>query len=163
MLEANGPRRHQSSSSTASDAHSSLFQLKAAKEHDPTALATVLYLLHGRVEEIPESITFDNLLEIAIICDYYDCAATIRPWDETWMAPHRCLTSKPGYESWLFIAWVFGNQDVFGEMTKYFSRIGVMVDWEFGVIVAGKVKRLDIHLPQVIIGMTMPNYTNDLC
>jgi len=160
--EANGLRRHQSSSSTASNPNYSLFQITAEEEHDPTALATVLYVLHGRAEKIPELITFENLLEISIICDYYDCAAMIRPWDETWMAQLRSLTSKPGYESWLFISWVFGNQDVFGEMTKSFSRDGVMVDGEFGVMVAEKVERLDIHLPQGIIGTIMSSYMKDL-
>jgi hypothetical protein len=78
------------------------------------------------------------------------------------MAKLRSLTSKPGYESWLFISWVFGNQGVFGEMTKSFSRNGVMVDEEFGVMVAGKVERLDIHLPQGIIGTIMLSYVKDL-
>ncbi|KAF8536323.1 hypothetical protein BDD12DRAFT_851541 [Trichophaea hybrida] len=149
--EATGLRRHQNSSSTASDSNESLFQITAEEEHDPTALATVLYVLHGRTEHIPESVAFDNLLEIAIICDYYDCAAVIRPWDEIWMTNLRCLTSEPGYESWLFISWVFGNQEVFGQMTKSFSRNGVMVDGEFGIMIEGKVQKLDIHLPQGII------------
>ncbi|KAF8252008.1 hypothetical protein K440DRAFT_537513, partial [Wilcoxina mikolae CBS 423.85] len=148
--EANGLRHHKRSSSTALS-EGSLFQIIAKEEHDPTALATVFYVLHGRAEYIPESVTFESLLEIAIICDYYDCAPTMRPWDEIWMSPLRSLTSKPGYESWLFISWVFGNQSAFGEMTANFSKSGVMVDGEFGMIVGGKVKRLDCHLPQGII------------
>ncbi|KAF8248386.1 hypothetical protein K440DRAFT_680133 [Wilcoxina mikolae CBS 423.85] len=142
--EANGLRRHQSSSSTAPDsnANGSLFRITAEEEHDPTALATVLYVLHGRAQHIPESITFEKLLEIAIICDYYDCAAAMRPWDGIWMGPLKSLASSPGYESWLFISWVYGDQEVFGQMTKQFSRDGVMVDGEFGVMVGGKVERI---------------------
>jgi hypothetical protein len=159
FAEASGLRHHQTSSATAA----SLFRITAEEEHDPTALATVLYVLHGRADHIPESVTFENLLEIAIICDYYDCAAAMRPWDEIWMNPLRDLASMPGYESWLFISWVFRNQDVFGQMTKSFSRNGVMVDGEFGVMVGGEVKRLDCHLPQGIIGMNMSNCLNDIC
>jgi len=155
FAEASGLRSHQSSSAT--ELNGSLFRITAEEEHGPTALATVLYVLHGRAENIPESVTFENLFEIAIICDYYDCAATMRPWDEIWMGPLRSLTSKPGYENWLFISWVFEDQDVFGKMTKTFSRNGVMVDGEFGVMVAGNVKRMDCHLPQGIIGTIMWN------
>jgi hypothetical protein len=157
FAEASGLRLHQISSST------SLFRITAEEEHDPTALATVLYVLHGRAEHIPESVTFENLLEIAIICDYYDCAAAMRPWDEIWMSPLRSLSSNPGYEGWLFIAWVFGDQGVFGQMTESFSKNGVMVDGEFRVMVGRKVKRLDCHLPQGIVGTIMPNYMEDLC
>jgi len=161
--EANGLRRHQTSSSTTFDSTGSLFQITANEEHDPTALTTVLYVLHGRAKHIPESISFENLLEIAIICDYYDCGATMRPWSELWMNPLRSLASQPGYENWLFISWVFGDQDLFGQMTKRFSRYAVMVDGEFGVMVDGKVKRLDCHIPQRIIGKIMPKVEKEIC
>jgi hypothetical protein len=139
------------------DSNASLLRITAKNEHDPSALATVLYVLHGRVEYIPGSIAFKNLLDIAIICDYYECAASMRPWDTVWMDPHKSLTSKPGYESWLFIAWVFRDQNIFGEMTAIFSKRGVMVDSAFGVLVEGEVKRLDSHLPRRIIGMIKSN------
>ncbi|KAF8543997.1 hypothetical protein BDD12DRAFT_926372, partial [Trichophaea hybrida] len=147
--EADILRRQQASN--ALEPNSSLFQIIAQEEHDPTALTTVLYVLHGRSTHIPESISFENLLEIAIICDYYDCAATMRPWSEIWMKPLRTLSSKSGYEDWLFISWVFRDQDIFGQMTQRFSRNAVMVDGEFGVIVDGEVEKLDYHLPQGII------------
>jgi hypothetical protein len=123
----------------------------------------VLYVLHGRAEYVPESITFENLLDIAIICDYYDCAASMRPWDEIWMKPLRSLTSEPGYQNWLFIAWVFGDEGTFGQMTESFSRRGVMVDGEFGIIVDGKAQRLDCHLPQGIIGTMKSYHTKNIC
>jgi hypothetical protein len=161
--EASELRHHQSPSSTTVDLKASLFRITAHEEHDPTALATVLYVLHGRVQYIPESVSFENLLDIAIICDYYDCAASMRPWHEFWMNPLRSLTFEPGYESWLFIAWVFGDQYAFGRMTATLSERGVMVDGEFGVLVEGTVKRLDCHLPQGIIGMSMSNCTKNIC
>jgi hypothetical protein len=165
FAEASGLRRHQSSSatSTATDSNGSLFRITAEEEHDPAALATVLYVLHGRAEHVPEFVAFENLLQIAIICDYYDCAVAMRPWDETWMSSLRSLSSNPGYESWLFIAWVFGDQDIFGRMTQKFPKNGVMVNKEFGVMIGGKVKRLDCHLPQGVIGTIESNCMDDLC
>ncbi|KAF8245678.1 hypothetical protein K440DRAFT_645689 [Wilcoxina mikolae CBS 423.85] len=145
FLEAKELRNHQSSAS------GSLFRVTAEEEHDPTALAVVLYVLHGRAEHIPESVTIENLFEIAIICDYYDCAASMRPWDEIWMSPLRSLASMSGYENWLFISWVFGDQDIFGQMTARFSKSGVMVGGEFGIMVDGDLKRLDYHIPQGVI------------
>jgi len=154
--EANELRRHQNSSSTPPDSSSSLFQITANEEHDLTALTTVLYVLHSRAKHIPKSISFENLLEIANICDYYDCGAAMRPWSELWINPLRSLAAQPGKTIWLFISWVFGDQDIFGQMTKRLSRNAVMVDGEFGVIVDGKVERLDCHIPQRIIGTIMP-------
>ncbi|KAF8538020.1 hypothetical protein BDD12DRAFT_886386 [Trichophaea hybrida] len=57
----------------------SLLEVTAEDEFDPIALATVLYVLHSRPENIPRSITSENLLNIAIICNYYDCAEAMRP------------------------------------------------------------------------------------
>ncbi|KAF8245689.1 hypothetical protein K440DRAFT_586816, partial [Wilcoxina mikolae CBS 423.85] len=119
---------------------------------DPIAMAVVLYVIHGRAEQIPATISFENLLEIAIICDYYDCAAAMNPWGNTWMKPLHKLALEPGYEDWLFVALVFRNQELFGQITKDFIRKGVIAeDGEFGVMVNGEVRKMHSHLPDGII------------
>jgi len=130
-----------------------LYQMPIGEDlgFDPTAMAVVLCVLHGRASYIPDTIDFENLLEIAIICDYYDCAAAMSPWDKTWMQPLQKLSTESGYEDWLFLAWVFENQEVFEQMTKTFARNGVKTkDGEFGVVVRGEVKRMYTHLPECI-------------
>jgi hypothetical protein len=150
-LEADELRHNQSSAS-----EHSLVRVRAEMDYDPTALAVVLYVLHGRADHIPQFVTFENLFEIAIICNHYDCAATMWPWDEIWMSPLRHLTSIPGYEKWLFISWVFRDQSTFGHMTESLSKSGVMVDGKFRINVDGVLKRLNYHIPQEIIGSFTP-------
>lgn len=136
-----------------SGSEDSLLEVTAEDEFDPVALATVLYVLHSRPENVPRSITSENLLEIAIICNFYDCAEAMRPWDELWITPLRDLAAKPGYEYWLFISWVFKEGGLFEQLSKKFSTSGVIVEGEFGVMVEGELVRMDCHLPQGIIGM----------
>jgi hypothetical protein len=131
-----------------------LYHLEVS-DHDPTALAVVLYALHARSDFIPETIAFEELLEIAYVCDYYDCATAMKPWNKGWMAHWREYVEKPGYEGWLFLAWAFRDQEVFGTLTKSFSRNAVFEDGEFGVVVKTdprEVARMDEHIPQAVIG-----------
>jgi hypothetical protein len=83
-------------------------------DFDPTAMAVVLYVIHGRPSGIPEIIAFENLLAIATICDYYDCAAAMSPWDKAWIQPLEKLALEPGYEDWLLVAYVFGKNYTYG-------------------------------------------------
>jgi len=54
--------------------------LKLARlAHQDYCMAVVLYTIHGWAKNIPEEIDFDNLLDIAISCDYYDSAAAMNP------------------------------------------------------------------------------------
>jgi hypothetical protein len=163
FAEAVELRRHQASTSST-NATKDLFEI-VVEEHDPVALAAVLYVIHGRPQFLPDEISFENLMEVAIIVDYYDCAEVMQPWDEKWMKQWREYAEKPGYENWLFIAWVFGVQEIFGALTKIFSRKCIRRDGEFTVSTAktGTLfpawKSLDSHIPQRIIGRIPPSYT----
>ncbi|KAF8249038.1 hypothetical protein K440DRAFT_231192 [Wilcoxina mikolae CBS 423.85] len=121
-------------------------------EFDPAAITVVLYVLHGVASHISENITFKNLLDIVIVCDYYDCAAAMSPWIKDRMQSLQELATKSGYEDWLFVAWVFRNERVFEQMTKTIIRNGAKTeDGEFGVVVDGEVKTMHNHLPECII------------
>jgi hypothetical protein len=92
-------------------------------EHDlteeyPHALTVVLLALHCRSKMVPADLTFRNLVELAIVCDKYDCQEGVLPWVETWTAPWKPLMLTSGYEEWLFIAWVFGIKEGFEELSK---------------------------------------------
>ncbi|KAF8249220.1 hypothetical protein K440DRAFT_660452 [Wilcoxina mikolae CBS 423.85] len=138
-------------STTTSNSRDSLLQVTAEDEFDPTALATVLYVLHAKPQHIPRTVTSENLLEIAIICNYYDCAAAMRPWDEYWVNSASSVYQQSGYEYWLFISWVFGKSQLFETLTKKFVRNGVIVDGEFGVMNGDKFVGMYFYVPESII------------
>ncbi|KAF8248529.1 hypothetical protein K440DRAFT_255027 [Wilcoxina mikolae CBS 423.85] len=143
--------RHAAATCVSDD---SLYQMVIGEglDFERTAVAVVLYVIHGRAEHIPTNISYENLLDIAIICDYYDCAAAMTPWDKVWMKPLEKLALEPGYEDLLFIAYLFEHQELFGKMTKAFARDGVTVeDGEFAVMAGGEVRKMHNHLPEGII------------
>jgi hypothetical protein len=151
FAEAINLRRSQVATTSVSD--DSLYNMLIGDDlgFDPTAMAVVLYAIHGRTEHIPETIEFENLLDIATICDYYDCAVAMTPWIKTWMQSLEKFALVSGYEAWLFVAYVFGNEEMFGKITKAFIRNGVITeDGEFGVMINGKVRKMHSHLPEGI-------------
>jgi len=156
FAEAVELRRHQASTSST-DTTKDLFEI-VVEDHDPAALGAVLYVIHGRSQFLPDEISFKSLMEVAIVVDYYDCAEVMRPWDEKWMKQWMEHAENPGYENWLFIAWVFKVQQVFGALTKTFSRKCARKNREFMVNTAEagnnvkNWKSLDYHIPQKIIG-----------
>jgi len=133
-------------------------KLEVENVHDCTALAVVLYILHAQVEKLPERILFDNLVEIAVVCDYYRCASALMPWDEEWMKhwTRYADTFAPGYEDGLFVWWVFEVEGCFRQATKLFAGKGFFQDDEFMVAVNDEhknPKKLHPSIPQAIIGM----------
>ncbi|KAK6530425.1 hypothetical protein TWF694_003777 [Orbilia ellipsospora] len=78
---------------------------------DATAMLTLLNIIHYQHRSIPRSLTYEELLQVAIVCDKYDCENLAYPWAETWMNgllddPKYDYIS-PGYEGLFFIGAVF--------------------------------------------------------
>ena len=99
---------------------------------DPHALAVLLNVLHFRSEKVPRTVSFDELWELAVLCDKYGCVSAMEPWIAMWtrkLPQHRdnfseCLVK------WLSMARVFGRDDLFEKVTReiilegrYFGRI----------------------------------------
>jgi hypothetical protein len=136
-----------------------LYNLKV-EDHDPTALVAVLNIIHGHPEKLPDEIPFEGLVQVALICDFYDCAAAMRPWDKTWMEQWQNDAKTPGFESWLFIARVFKEEDVFQTLSRKLVTNSIVEDGEFKVVVSKEpiarvVKRLDNYIPQGMEGSNL--------
>jgi len=154
FAEAVELRRHHLLEADSSDV-SRIYKLNV-EDHDPTALAAVLGVIHARTGDLPDEIPFEGLLQIAIICDYYDCAAAMRPWDDMWMKQWKEHAESPGFESWLFISRVFKEQAIFQDLSKRIIRNSIVVDGELKVVVGDESTtieaNLESHTPQGIVG-----------
>jgi hypothetical protein len=139
------------------DSNRGNYQLELKKDHDPTALSIVLFILHARVQTLPENVHFDNLVSIVAVCDYYNCLAVLQPWQGKWIDSWRKYSESPGYEDWLFVSWAFREDQIFQTLTKKISESGIIEDNEFVVVVQEEpvkdVKYLSKFIPQAIIGM----------
>jgi hypothetical protein len=132
------------------------YQLEVAKDFDPTAFAIILYILHARVQKLPESMHFENLISVVAICDYYDCSALLQPWHGKWVDSWRKYSNSPGYENWLFAAWVLREDHIFQTLTKNFAKNGIELRSKYVISVEDEqesVAWLSIFIPQAIKGM----------
>jgi hypothetical protein len=140
------------------DSNRGHYQLELKKDHDLTALSIVLFILHARMQTLPESVQFDNLVNIAAVCDYYNCSAVLQPWSKKWIDSWRKWSGSPEYEDWLFVSWAFREDQIFQTLTKKFSESGIVEDNGFVIVVKEEpvkdIKYLSKYIPQTIIGMT---------
>jgi hypothetical protein len=76
----------------------------------------------------------------------------MRLWDEIWMRPWRERALDPGYENWIFIAWVFDVPDVFGRLSKELIMNGIVHGGWFSVVRSNaEPVRLDGRIHEKII------------
>ncbi|KAF4949257.1 hypothetical protein FGADI_9028 [Fusarium gaditjirri] len=96
-----------------------LFELKAF-EWNAEALVAILDIIHGHHKSLPKTVKLDLLIEIARICDYYQCEEIVEVFAELWIS---ALWEDEPYEdeanmNWMFIAWVFQRRSKFNYMVS---------------------------------------------
>ncbi|CAG8954735.1 hypothetical protein HYFRA_00004659 [Hymenoscyphus fraxineus] len=92
------------------------------QEDDSEALLILLKIAHVQFANIPTKLSYEKLLAVAVLVDLYDCVELIMPWVQSWIADEATESMKDGQESWLFIAWVFGREEVFVNLAGALSR-----------------------------------------
>jgi hypothetical protein len=88
-------------------------------EDDPDIMLIVLRIIHFKFDDLPQSISFDWLVELAVFCDKYDTVSIVRPFIANWTAPWTKFCLQPGYEHWLFVAWTFGCWEIFNTLAAF--------------------------------------------
>ncbi|PQK14208.1 hypothetical protein BB8028_0004g11380 [Beauveria bassiana] len=81
---------------------------------DPKALKHVLDLIHFRNDRVPDKLEMEELAEVAVIVDYFQCHEAMRFVVKSWIREDRIKEvideAQPGRPLflWLLIAYVFG-------------------------------------------------------
>ncbi|KAF3312750.1 hypothetical protein TWF173_006971 [Orbilia oligospora] len=75
------------------------------------AMLIILKIIHYETKSISKTLSYQLLVELAVVCDKYDCARIVHPWPDTWIpnlinARDHDL-SKVGQEDWLLIGHIF--------------------------------------------------------
>lgn len=124
-------------------------------EDPPVALLILLRIAHFQFNEIPSKIHAELLLEIALLCDQYDCVALVKPWLSQWLGDEQILLRESWQftpierllrERWLFIAWVFGRQHVFEGLSQSIRK-------DLGINGDGACELLGGPMPLGLIGV----------
>ena len=87
-------------------------------DDDLDALLIILRVAHLKFRDLPESVSFEGLVNLAVVCDKYDTVGLVRKWIPGWLAPWYKEICSPGYEEWLSIAWTFGKFATFQKVTR---------------------------------------------
>jgi hypothetical protein len=119
-------------------------------DDDGEALLILLRIAHLQFKDIPVTLSYDHLLNLATLVEEYDCISIVRPWLATWLENEEMEWKEPEHECWLYIAWAFGRHEVFKSLAlKMVKEIAVDVD---GVTFTLSGEPISQPLPDGILG-----------
>ncbi|KAK6514819.1 hypothetical protein TWF506_007181 [Arthrobotrys conoides] len=80
-------------------------------DDDAEAMLIIFKIIHYETKLISKTLSYQLLVELAVVCDKYNCARILHPWPDTWI-PNLINTkdhdlSKVGQEDWLLIGHIF--------------------------------------------------------
>ena len=122
----------------------------AFPEDDAEALLVLLLAAHLRYQEVPQTLKYEQLLNLCIVCDKYDCVGLLRPWISKWETALKPLADHPGHEEWLFIAWTTGDETAFKRLARRLVQESYTNQSKQCLTVSGKVLRE--NMPPGIVG-----------
>ena len=95
-------------------------------EDDYDALHFLLCIAHAKFDLLPspENFSFENALQVAVLCDKYDMVSLMGPFYERYILAHYSFggTLFDQSCSWLFISWVFGHETIYDHVFDYMVR-----------------------------------------
>lgn len=96
------------------------------RDDDFSAMQLVTNVIHLQNDKVPLNVSFQQLHQIAILCDKYDLKRCLGYWPEKWAAPWLDSYSKAGYEALLFISTTFRFPSTFKNTTKHLIRNAIV-------------------------------------
>ena len=118
---------------------------------DFQAMTVVMSVIHLQHRNTPKFTTFEQLHEIALICDKYDLTESLGLWPGFWAAQFHTQIEKKGFHGWLLIATVFRQDEAFARITKHIILTSI-VDSETGDLVTPEGWELDEGVHPTIMG-----------
>jgi hypothetical protein len=91
-------------------------------DDDGEALLLLLRIAHLQYDDIPTTLAYKTLLNVAVLCDRYSCVELVEPWLSEWLSGEEKSSKEAGHENWLFIAWVFGRDKNFSDLAVRMVR-----------------------------------------
>ena len=115
MFGANSKFKEATDMTPASDG----VQIVLFKDDNFEAMTLVARIAHLQSEDVPTTLAFNQLYQVAVICDKYDLKRCLGPWTKIWATPYLDCYARQGYEKLLFISVVFQFDELFKDVTRH--------------------------------------------
>lgn len=87
-------------------------------DDDSDGLEILLNIAHLHFDRVPQELGFEDLLAVSVLTEKYGATRLVRPWVKRWLEGNKSLIDEPGHEEWLWVAWAFGESEIFEKLSR---------------------------------------------
>ena len=127
-------------------------QIIRVGDDDARAMTTAMYIVHLKGFQVPTEVTFEELYQLAVLCDKYDMRAALGPWPDIWARKFLPFLFMTRMERWLFVAWVFQFKDLLPQIVGHWI-MSSKVDAGSGLLVAPSGVSFTEGVPDSLVGI----------
>ncbi|KAF8436196.1 hypothetical protein BDZ91DRAFT_310257 [Kalaharituber pfeilii] len=113
-------------------------------DDNPKALAIILRAIHLQSDWVPDSLTTEQLYQVAVVCDKYDMRQSLEHWLRNWI-PQRESEASTNPHKWLFISIAFARKQILRDVSRSIILSYTPARGLFGSTV------FDSHVPQFYV------------
>ncbi|KAJ4184888.1 BTB domain-containing protein [Fusarium falciforme] len=85
-------------------------------EDDSAPMEIFLNISHSHFGRVPRRMPLDELYDLTVLSNYYDCTRLLEPWINGWMASIDVRDSSVSMAKALWVSWEFGRKEAFSRM-----------------------------------------------
>ncbi|KAF7176609.1 hypothetical protein CNMCM7691_003101 [Aspergillus felis] len=114
---------------------------------DPEAFSILLDLMHCRTQEVPISVTFDELVELAVQVNYFICHGVLGLYPARWIEQLKAKRPNAYCDEtvkWIFVSGVFNDCELYASVTC----LAIRQSKDF-------INTLDLPIPLTVTGALM--------
>ncbi|KAF7448705.1 hypothetical protein PtrM4_099280 [Pyrenophora tritici-repentis] len=89
----------------------------ALPDDDSTAMTLFCKIAHMQTTRLNNTLSFDTLADLAVVCDKYRCTESVRPWLQLWIHKRLANPGADKFEKLIFVAYVCDLPKEFEEVT----------------------------------------------
>lgn len=91
---------------------------------DSEALLVLLNICHNKHTAVAQTLPYELLLEVALLCDRYQCVEMVRTWltEAAWLRDEAKESRLAGREGWFRISQVFGLDITLEKLVRHVAR-----------------------------------------
>ncbi|KAA8913673.1 hypothetical protein FN846DRAFT_929155 [Sphaerosporella brunnea] len=119
------------------------------EDDDSATLLIVLRVLHYQIKTVPQKLSVEQMVQVAIICDKYFLHESLQLMANTWIGSS-WSEKQEQLEYWLLISWIFGPETIFTEVSRSLI-LEASEDTQKGFVIGPERRELPESVPAALI------------